>query len=309
MSFSSKTKNELCHMEDHTTCCLLAELAGIICFAAIIKDTESESTLKINTENASVARRIFALIKQVFGVHTVLTIRNAKTKKGIHQYNLVLDSKESLYTVLDSLKLLDGKLLRFRIHNSLIQRTCCRKAMIRGAFLGGGSITDPESTYHLEIVTHHLLLSKNLTDLLQSFGLEAKYILRKSNHVIYFKDSEAIVDFLRIISASHALMALENIRILKEMRNNVNRIVNCETANLEKTINASFVQIDGIKKIQRTIGIDKLPKNLQEIARLRLAYTDETLKELGEMLNPPIGKSGVNHRLRKLMAIADCLEG
>jgi DNA-binding protein WhiA len=187
------------------------------------------------------------------------------------------------------------------------RKVCCKKSYLRGAFLAGGSISDPEKTYHLEIICHSAALARKINGLLVDFGLNGKIIKRKNNYVVYLKEGENIVDFLNIIGAHNALLKLENIRILKDMRNNVNRLVNCETANLGKTINASVRQVENIKYIRDNLGFSSLPKNLREIAELRLQYTDANLKELGEMLSPALGKSGVNHRLRRLDKIADDL--
>ncbi|MGL5694944.1 MAG: DNA-binding protein WhiA, partial [Peptostreptococcaceae bacterium] len=180
-------------------------------------------------------------------------------------------------------------------------------AFLRGAFLGGGSISDPEKNYHMEFVTNNEDFANSLKDLINSLGFNSKIVSRKNNYVVYLKESEQISDLLSIIGAHHALLSLQNTKILKEMRNNVNRIVNCETANLSKTVNAAVRQVENIRFIQQTIGINSLPENLQEIAVIREEYEDMTLKELGEMLNPPIGKSGVNHRLRKIEEIANKL--
>ena len=169
----------------------------------------------------------------------------------------------------------------------------------------GGSISNPEKTYHLEFVTHSEEYAVDLSKLINSYGLNSKVIQRKNSYIIYIKEGEQIVDLLNIIGAHSCLLELENIRIMKEMRNNVNRLVNCETANLSKTVNAAVRQVESIKLIQSQIGLQRLPKNLREIAELRLNYPDESLKELGEMLDPPVGKSGVNHRLRKIEKIAE----
>jgi len=182
---------------------------------------------------------------------------------------------------------------------------CCRKAFLRGAFLAGGSISDPEKTYHLELTSRTRLQAQQLSRILGTFKLKARIIMRKGSFVTYLKEGENIVDFLNIIGAHSALMELENVRILKGMRNTVNRIVNCETANLEKTVNASIRQVENIKYIAENIGFDTLPESLRDIAELRLEYNDANLVELGQLLTPPIGKSGVNHRLRKLDQIAE----
>ncbi len=313
MSFSSKTKNELSRLICKEKCCYFAELIGIVYFAGMIKDHTSNIYLRINTENASVARRIFNLVKWSFGVHTTVGIKRNKSSKHMHSYSLYIKDKESLVKIFKTLgrKKNDKAIadrMDLRINHEWVQSPCCKKAFIRGAFLGGGSITDPEKTYHFEFVTRYRLLSEDFCEFLSAFELQAKIIVRKSNYVVYFKGSEYIVDLLNIMGAHKSLLQLENIRVMKEMRNNVNRIVNCETANLEKTVNASMRQIQNIAFIQNTLGIEKLPKNLQEIAKLRLEFKEATLKELGEMLIPPVGKSGVNHRLRKLQNIAEELK-
>jgi len=195
--------------------------------------------------------------------------------------------------------------IHYGVPDKIIKNESCKRAYIKGAFLGGGSISNPEKTYHLEFVTHDQDYANELSDLINSYKLNSKVIQRKNSFVIYLKEGEQIVDLLNIIGAHNALLELENIRIMKEMRNNVNRIVNCETANLSKTVNAAVRQVESIKLIQNEIGLDRLPKNLKEVAKLRLAFPDESLKELGAMLNPPVGKSGVNHRLRRIEKIAD----
>lgn len=182
------------------------------------------------------------------------------------------------------------------------------KAFIRNAFLASGSICDPQKAYHLEIVCHDRALADELCKVLKKFELMAKTVKRGNKEIVYFKEGENIADFLNIIGAHNSLLALENVRIYKDMLNNINRVVNCETANLEKTLNASVRQIENIKFIEKTIGLKKLPQKLREIAEIRLEYVDANLKELGEMLTPPLGKSGVNHRLKKLDKIAEDLK-
>ncbi|MCG4585882.1 DNA-binding protein WhiA, partial [Anaerosalibacter bizertensis] len=196
----------------------------------------------------------------------------------------------------------------YKIPQDIINKRCCKRSFIRGAFLGGGSISNPEKTYHLEFVTTNEEHGKELSDLINSFGLSSKIVLRKENFVIYLKEGEQIVDLLNIMGAHLALLKLEDIRVLKDVRNNINRIVNCETANLSKTIDASLRQIENIEYIDRIIGLEKLPKNLSDLAYLRLEHRDASLKELGAMLNPPVGKSGVNHRFRRIEEIVDNLK-
>ena len=198
-----------------------------------------------------------------------------------------------------------GITLDYRIDEKMVETDDEKRAYIRGAFLGGGSVTNPEKNYHLEFVTHSEEYAQDLCELINSCGLNSKVIQRKNSFIVYIKEGEQIVDILNIMGAHSCLLELENIRIMKEMRNNVNRLVNCETANLSKTVNAAVRQVESIKFIQSKIGLKRLPQNLREIAELRLEYPDESLKELGEMLDPPVGKSGVNHRLRKIEKIAE----
>lgn len=194
------------------------------------------------------------------------------------------------------------------VSNSIVyQRDCCKRAFVRGAFLSAGSISDPQKGYHFEIVCPSQEISGQLQEIIHSFHIDAKIVLRKKSYVLYVKEGAQIVDMLAIMEANVALMDLENIRILKEMRNSVNRKVNCETANINKTVNAAVKQIEDIRLLEEKVGLESLNEGLEEIARLRLQYPEATLKELGLMLNPQVGKSGVNHRLRKLSLLADDL--
>ena len=190
------------------------------------------------------------------------------------------------------------------VHNVIVQNTCCRRAFIRGAFLAAGSISDPEKFYHFEITCASMGKAKQLQGLMASFGIDARIVLRKRYFVVYVKEGSQIVDLLNIMEAPVALMELENIRIVKEMRNTVNRKVNCETANINKTVSAAVKQMEDIRYICDTVGLESLPDNLKEMAKMRLERPEATLKELGEALEPPVGKSGVNHRLRKLSMMA-----
>lgn len=309
MSFSSSVKNELCRIEIDDKCCMFAELAAVIRVSGMIKFTaRDDANIKIVTENAAFARKLFSLIKRLYNVYPeVVTRRSKKLKKHI-SYIIVMTSSMGLKDILVNMGILqgkDGSTEYMYFDSKLLKRLCCKKAYLRGAFLAGGSISDPEKTYHLEIAAHSDVLAHELSTLGNKFKMHAKVITRKGSYVCYLKEGENIVDFLNVIGAHSALLELENVRILKEMRNNVNRIVNCETANLEKTVNASLRQVENISYIRDHIGFDNIPENLQEIAELRLKFSDANLKELGEMLDPPLGKSGVNHRLRKLDRIAE----
>lgn len=190
----------------------------------------------------------------------------------------------------------------------LMKDTCCKRAYIRGAFLGGGSVSDPEKKgYHLEFITHSEEYGESLKTLINEFGLESKLIDRKANHIVYLKEGDQIVDLLNIIGAHKALLDFENVRIVKQMRNDVNRLVNCETANLNKTVNAAMRQVQDIELIESRVGLGALPDGLSQLAELRLEQPEASLKELGELLDPPVGKSGVNHRFKKIHKFAESL--
>jgi len=307
LSFSSAVKNELCRVETDRSSSLF-ELAAAARISGLIKVVNAnEINLRLVTENAAFARRIFSQIKELYGINAEISIRRSpKLKKNI-VYIIVLTSSKGLMRILEDINIKVSEKVEYIPYARCMRKKEYRKAYLRGAFLASGSMSDPEKTYHLEITCHNMALATEVSDLMDSFKLHSKVTKRKGNYVVYLKEGENIVDFLNIIGAHSALLELENIRILKEMRNNVNRIVNCETANLQKTVDASVRQVENINYIKEHLGFDKLPENLREIAKMRLAYSDATLKELGEMLNPPLGKSGVNHRLRKLDKIAESL--
>lgn len=212
---------------------------------------------------------------------------------------------ENLMRSLGLLQQDEGFFTSNKIPSWVLEDEECKKAFIRGAFLGGGSISDPEKNYHLEFVVSNEDFAENLMELINSLGFNSKIVGRKNSYVVYLKESEQISDLLSHIGGFQALLSLQNTKILKQMRNNVNRIVNCETANLSKTVNAAVRQVENIKLIEKKMGISKLPKSLQQIALLRVENEDLTLKELGELLSPPISKSGVNHRLKKIEDIAN----
>lgn len=313
MSFSSFTKNELSRIPIKNKCCAKAELAAIVRMNGIIQiNGKNRMNLKFGTENAAIARRIFSLLKTMYNTDVDVMVRRNKQLKKNNNYLIVVRNTRSTKKILEDIGLIkinedDYFQVDYRIPQSIINKRCCKRSFIRGAFLGGGSISNPEKTYHLEFVTTNEEHGKELSDLINSFGLSSKIVLRKENFVIYLKEGEQIVDLLNIMGAHLALLKLEDIRVLKDVRNNINRIVNCETANLSKTIDASLRQIENIEYIDRIIGLEKLPKNLSDLAYLRLEHRDASLKELGAMLNPPVGKSGVNHRFRRIEEIADDL--
>lgn len=310
MSFSSEVKDELSRQIVEARHCQIAEVAAIISLCGrILISAKDTYGIKIHTENIAVARKYFQLIKKIFQVHVEVSVRqNVYLKKG-KTYTISISDHEDALRILQAAKLIqdDGEILENLsiTDNLVIQQPCCKRAFIRGAFLATGSISDPEKSYHFEIVCATLEKAEQLKDIICFFHIDAKIIQRKKYFVVYIKEGAQIVEILNVMEAHVALMNLENIRILKEMRNTVNRKVNCEAANINKTVFAAVKQMEDIKFIKNTIGFEKLAKGLQEIALLRLEHPEATLKELGAMLNPPVGKSGVNHRLRKLSEIAE----
>ncbi|MCM8710156.1 DNA-binding protein WhiA [Clostridium sp. SYSU_GA19001] len=310
MSFSAKVKSEACRIGELTRDEAKAELAAIMKVSGTLSlGSNKQLSFRVTTENPSIARRIFKMLKQYFNIHTKLLVKKNNSFKRNNIYMVVITEDMGVRSLLKEvgvLKSSEGILsLDYGIPGKLIETEENKKAYIRGAFLGGGSVSNPEKTYHLEFVTHNSEYAEQLSSLINTFGLVSKVIQRKGSFIVYIKEGEQIIDLLNIIGAHTSLLELENVRIMKEMRNNVNRLVNCETANLSKTVNAAVRQVESIKLIQKEIGLQRLPKNLREIAEVRLAYPDESLKELGELLNPPVGKSGVNHRLRKIEKIAE----
>ena len=309
MSFSSEVKEELSEQIASGRHCRLAETAAILSLCGKIVITENDRyCVKIQTENLAVARKYFTLLRKTFNIRAEVSVRKSR---GVRFYSVIVAKDQEARRLLGETCLLDedGNISECMspMHHRLLKQNCCRRAFIRGAFLAVGSVSDPEKSYHFEIVCAAPEKARQLQELLASYDVDAKTVLRKRHYVVYIKEGSQIVELLALMGAHISLMQLENVRIVKEMRNSVNRKVNCETANLNKTVSAAVRQAEDIRYIQERIGLDKLPVDLEETARLRLEHTEASLKELGDMLSPKVGKSGVNHRLRKLSQIADDL--
>ncbi len=308
MSFSKNIKEELSKLIPSARHCQIAEIAAIICLCGKIEqEPDGGYSVKITTENLTVARKYFMLVKETFqGEVTILGKQGQGNKKT---YTLLIKDLQISEKILQATKLIDsdGNLCAIEglVRKDIVQSVCCRRAFIRGAFLASGSMSDPEKTYHFEIITTSQDKAEQLQEVIRFFHVDAKIVLRKKYHVVYVKDGSQIVDMLNIMEAHKALMDLENVRILKEMRNSINRKVNCEAANINKTVTAATKQLEDILYIQHTVGFGDLSPGLEEIAILRMEQPDASLKELGSMLSKPLGKSGVNHRLRKISEIAD----
>ncbi|MFT4415284.1 DNA-binding protein WhiA [Fredinandcohnia humi] len=306
MSFASETKKELTNIEIKD-CCTRAELAALIRMNGALSFSNQKIVVDIQTENAAIARRIYTLLKKCYNVGVELLVRKKMRLKKNNVY--IVRLIEHARDVLEDLKIFEGYSLRQEISQDLIAKKCCKRSYLRGAFLAGGSVNNPEtSSYHLEIYSLYKEHNDSLCELMNFFDLNGKTLERKKGYITYLKEAEKITEFLNIIGAHQALLRFEDVRIVRDMRNSVNRLVNCETANLNKTIGASIRQVENIRYIDETVGLGILPDKLREIAELRVAYQDVTLKELGEMVSTgKISKSGINHRLRKIDEIADKL--
>ena len=312
MSFSSDIKEELSHLPAGEYHCMIAELSAIIRLGGIVRCSPSgDYSLDLHTENAAAARRFYILIRSAFDIELKVSARRNNYLKKSRTYTISVCRPRDALTILRSAELINnlGQIDDYhnRIYNPLLQNTCCRRAFLRGAFLASGSVTDPEKNYHFEIVCSQQETADQVRELFAFFGLSARIVLRKKNYVVYLKEGTLISDALNITGAHISMMKFENVRIVKDVRNTVNRRVNCETANISKTVSAARKQIEDIEYILRMKGLDQLPPNLRDVAGARLEEPEASLKELGEMLDPPVGKSGVNHRLRKLSQMAQNL--
>ncbi|SFE93757.1 DNA-binding protein WhiA [Alteribacillus iranensis] len=305
-SFAAMTKKELTQL-DVDDCCAKAELAALIRMNGSISFGEGRINLEVSTENAAIARRIYMLIKRVYKSTNVELMVRKKMRLKKNNVYLVRIAEEAQRLLEDLHIMEEGYQFNRNISSAITEKVCCKRAYLRGAFLAGGSVNHPEtSSYHLEVFSFYEEHTKALQQLLEEFQLSTKILERKKGFILYIKESEKITEFLNVIGAHQALLYFEDVRIMKDMRNSVNRLVNCETANLNKTVGAAMRQIENIKLVQQEIGLEQLPEKVREIAELRLHHQDVTLKELGEMIpSGPVSKSGVNHRLRKIDQLAE----
>ena len=309
MSFSGNVKNELSRLLPYARHCQIAELAAILGFCGSVKRrSDGQFILKIFTENVTVARKVFTLVQKTFNIVACVSIRRNMNRQNVSYLIVITDPKDVLRVLKATKRISEDGSVSFeeRFVNPMIAgRICCRRAFLRGTFLCAGSMSDPGKSYHFEIVCSKESVANQVCDLICSFSMDAKVVPRKKTYVVYLKEGSQIVDILNIMEAHIALMELENIRIIKEVRNSINRKVNCETANISKTVSAAIKQVKDIEYLRDSIGLERLPEGLEEIALARLSDPEATLKELGEMVTPAVGKSGVNHRLRKISEITE----
>ena len=296
MSFSGNIKEELEKLIVPARHCQLSELAAIYDFCSK-KSEENNDKIVISSENEMAVRKYFTLLKKTFNMNKDFSWEDFPDRKKGASYRLIIDEIE------------DVDRIKNAISTTMISpKSCCKRAYIRGAFLAAGSVSDPNKSYHFEIVCQDESRAHYLAQMLLSFDIDAKVIGRKNHFVLYVKDGTGIVEALNVMGAHVALMDFENTRILKEMRNSVNRKVNCETANIGKTITAAQRQIEDIRILMNSPIYKTLPETLKSMAQMRTTYPDYSLKELGELFVPPLGKSGVNHRLRKLGELASVVK-
>ncbi|WP_102335603.1 DNA-binding protein WhiA [Salimicrobium jeotgali] len=305
MSFASEIKKELTNMKEDLEA-NEAELAALVRMNGTFSLRNKQYLLDVQTENAAIARRIYTLMKQLFPYPAELLVRKKMRLKKNNVY--IVRMKENAEVILKELEILEGPLsVNKKIPAKYSGTTKGKRAYLRGAFLAGGSVNNPEtSSYHLEINSSDEYHNEELCKMMNTFDLHARTLERRNGFITYLKEAEKITEFISNIGAHQALFKFEDVRIVRDMRNSVNRLVNCETANLNKTIGAAFRQVENIRFINKTVGLDAMPPKLRDLARVRLEHQDVSLKELGELVpGGKISKSGINHRLKKIDEFAE----
>lgn len=306
MSFSSDIKEELSRVVTHEECCMMAELTGFLITNCNIVKEKGEFTLRMSTENAAAIKRVYTYFKKIYGVTPISNVEKEKTfKENLYQLRIVdKDALEEIFK--NSYINIDVKLqIVIDKKEEIKANECCIRSFLRGVFIGAGSMTNPTSRYHLEIVANSIENATFISELITEAGINAKTIKRKRDFVIYIKGAEDISNFLALIGSNKGMLAFEETRVLKDMRNRVNRLNNFENANFDKTVDAGLSQIADIEVIKHHRKFEKLPDGLKQLAKLRFAYREATLEELGNMLEPKLSRAGVSHRFKKIRAIAD----
>lgn len=309
-SYSSEVKNELTRVTGEDFCCQAAELAALFRMGGAMS-IGGQMQLGINfvTENAALARKVLNLIKGKFELRTEVMVSRSRRLKKNNRYMIKVVPAPEVVDLLAALGIMGQDGWNHGSDMAICEKDCCKRAYLRGAFLGGGSVNRPEGEYHLELVTENRLFAATLVDMMKHFDFPVGETERKKDCMIYLKDGDAIMRFLRLIGVEEAMQSFEQVRHVKSVRNKVNRLVNCETANLNKTVMAATRQVACIKRIAEYMGMDRLPPNLREAASLRLAHPEAPLQELVDMTGGKVSKSGMNHRLRKLEQLAQDLPG
>lgn len=293
MSFSTEVKNELCRVSMQRACCTRAEAYGVLLHATVFSHRE----IRLSTENAVVARRLQALLQRAFFVV-------CEPQRQGRKYQIVLEQPTQIGRIFDVLGYDRKSHITYHLNRNELEEECCLASFLRGAFLMAGTVAGPDKKSHLELKSGHQSLAGEETSLLLDLGLSPKLAHRGGTCLLYFKDSASVEDFLTRIGAPHAAMALMEAKVEKNLRNTINRQVNCETANLVKTADAAARQIAAIRAVLDTRGEEAFPENLRETVHLRLAYPTDTLAELAQRFDPPISKPGLSHRLKKITEFA-----
>ena len=296
MSFAYDVKAELCKAPLSRGCCAVAEGCGVLLYASAF----SAGEVRIVTENDEFAARLPRLFQKAFGVKFDELPEEKKGGKLV----LRITREDKLDAIWRALGYDRRAHFALHLNFSLLEEECCRAAFLRGAFLSGGSVTDPQKRYHLELATSHVQAGREVEALLRDMGFEPKNVMRQGSFVTYFKSSEHIADLLTLIGAPGRALEIVSAKIEKEMRNTVNRRVNCDAANLDKTVMAAYEQVEAFTRLTESGAIGELPVKLQEVAVARLLQPELTLSELAATFDPPLTKSCLNHRIRKLMKIA-----
>lgn len=307
-SFATEVKNELARLNYDTSCCRTAELAALLRMGSNLTfGLRRTFGLNFTTENAAVARKVLQLLKaEGGGIKTEITVSRSKRLKKNNSYTVLVPPAPEVAGLLEHLGFLHEESLNMDTDIAILKKNCCRIAYLRGAFLGGGSVNRPESAYHLELVTGSFALAQLLFQLLKKMDFPVGLTDRKDSYIIYLKEGDAVIDFLGLLEAEDAVEAFEVARNVKEVREQVNRLVNCETANLQKAVDAAGRQLADIEGLKQRGMWEKLPKKLKEAAEARLANPEASLAELAEIMG--ITKSGASHRMRKLRELASAIE-
>lgn len=297
MSFASEAKAEMCRQPINKKCCTAAEIYGILLYC----NTFSADDIRIVTESRPFAQRVEKLFSRAFGWEV-------DQRQGIDAAEgkivLAVTEREKIDDVFRRFGYERERILAHHINLGVLESECCRVAFVRGAFLAGGSVTDPRKNYHLELITGHFNVSNEVVSMLFEMGFSARNSRRGGNCVTYLKQSEAIEDLLTTLGAPVAAMEIMNAKVEKDMRNSINRKVNCDTANVEKTVNAAMTQIEAIRALEESGALDGLGEKYKETARIRVANPEASIAELAAMADPPVTKSCLNHRLRKIIELA-----
>jgi len=300
VSFTAEVRDELSRVEPRRDCCARAALSALIRLdGTLTKSAGNTCRLELVTESAPVARTIIGLAHTVGGLKTELTSRRSVLHKT-YSYLITIPSQARLEPCLRALGLSEHAYLVGGVDEALVKRDCCAMAYLRGAFLGAGFVSDPRADAHFEIACQSEVLARDLLSLMRRFDLEAKYVERRGAWTVYLKGAEPILNFLALVGAHKALLKTENVRVVKSMRNDVNRRVNAEIANQTKASQAALAQLDTIERLRSADLLATLPAGLRQFAELRRANPDLSLRELGALATPPLSKSAVNHRMRRL---------